>query len=222
MLDTRLAQAVLKVGDGRGSIVDGPRGKVVISSAHCLPHLPPAHAASYTKERTYARLLGPLGTKPTVWAECFFVDPVADIAVLGSPDDQALYEEARAFDALVDERPAFSIDLGFARENIVRAWLLTITGRWSECEVRHFALGLTITNAVNGIHAGMSGSPIVTDDGKAIGVVSVSSGGRGELHTSGGPNPRLAAHLPGWLLAATVNHVAKQKDGSAAPYFFPR
>jgi hypothetical protein len=48
---------------------------------------------------------------------------------------------------------------------------------------------LWITNAGQGIGGGMSGSPILAEDGSAIGVVSVG----GELHTGGGPNPRLAA-----------------------------
>ena len=36
-----------------------------------------------------------------VWAECLFADPVADIAVLGVPDEQYLSSEAAAFEALV-------------------------------------------------------------------------------------------------------------------------
>jgi len=38
-------------------------------------------------DRTYKRLLGTLDAKElTVWAECLFVDPIADLAVLGVPD----------------------------------------------------------------------------------------------------------------------------------------
>ena len=37
-----------------------------------------------------------------VWAECLFADPVADIAVLGVPDEQYLSSEAAAFEALVE------------------------------------------------------------------------------------------------------------------------
>jgi hypothetical protein len=39
-------------------------------------------------------LLSPLGAEPHVWAECLFVDPVADLAVLGPVDGQELYDEA--------------------------------------------------------------------------------------------------------------------------------
>jgi hypothetical protein len=74
---------------------------LIITAAHCLPNLPPAHPFSYLEERTYQALLGPLGVKPTVWTECLFADPVADIAILDSPDNQALYEQAEAYEALV-------------------------------------------------------------------------------------------------------------------------
>jgi hypothetical protein len=40
----------------------------------------------------------------------------------------------------------------------------------------------------------MSGSPIVTPGGTAIGVVS----------TGAGPNPQLVAHLPGWILRSAI------------------
>ena len=46
----------------------------------------------------------------------------------------------------------------------------------------------------------MSGSPIVADDGLAIGIVVTSDIAHTEQR-SGGPNPSLAANLPGWLLS---------------------
>jgi len=55
---------------------DQPAGtemEAEITAAHCLPDLPRCHAASLTEDRTYKALLGPLGRKPTVWAECLSV-----------------------------------------------------------------------------------------------------------------------------------------------------
>lgn len=103
-------QAVIRVGGGRGFIVEhqdflGHPERIVITAAHCLPHLPPPHPASYTEERTYGALLGPLKGKRTVWAECLFVDPITDIAVLGSPDNQEMHEEAAAYEKLTDVTP---------------------------------------------------------------------------------------------------------------------
>src|SRR5260221_2874521 len=107
-------RAVLRVGEGRGFIIRqiGPAKiplNLVITAAHCLPKLPPAHAFSYTEDRTYQNLLSSLDSdKRHVWAECIFVDPIADIAGLWSPDGQELYEQAEAYDALTDV-PAVSI-----------------------------------------------------------------------------------------------------------------
>jgi len=107
--------AVLRVGDGRGFVVERRFGRgtdrIIIAAAHCLPvcrHLrapvgaATPHPARYLKEATYQDLLGPLGAKPTVWAHCLFVDPVADIAVLCQPDNQELCDEAEAYDALIE------------------------------------------------------------------------------------------------------------------------
>ncbi len=44
------------------------------------------------------------------------------------------------------------------------------------------------------------GSPIIADDGTAIGIVCIGSSIGDAPQTSGGPNPRLTHHLPGWLL----------------------
>ena len=81
-----MKNAILKVGDGRGFVVtldrypSGDELRVVITAAHCLPELPLPHPARYLKEYTYGNLLGPLDGKRTVWAECMFVDVMADIA----------------------------------------------------------------------------------------------------------------------------------------------
>jgi hypothetical protein len=61
-------QAVITVGDGRGFVVEGDlERRYVITAAHCLPELPPAHGASKLEERTYQKLLGPLGEQPSIW-----------------------------------------------------------------------------------------------------------------------------------------------------------
>jgi len=100
----KLTAAVLQVGDGRGFVVETLEAehRLIITAAHCLPFLPPAHPAAYFAERTYRRLLGPLEAEPTVWAECRFIDHVNDIAVLGAPDGQELAQEADRYEALTE------------------------------------------------------------------------------------------------------------------------
>jgi len=63
----------------------------------------------HLQEETYPKLLGPLGGRRTVWAQCLFADPIADIAVLGQPDNQALGKQADAYDALLDAMTALPV-----------------------------------------------------------------------------------------------------------------
>jgi hypothetical protein len=164
-------------------------------------------------------LLGPLGGERTVAAECVFVDPIADIAVLGSPDDQVLSEEAEAYEALIEDLPALSVkieaDASDDWEEYHRhpgnplkwqAWLISLDGRPQQCFVTHIPNGPLWIEGAADIAGGMSGSPILAEDGETVvGVVCNSSGiGSGTsadpVSTEGGPNPRLAMNLPGRLM----------------------
>ena len=188
--------AVLTVGFGRGFVIESLGKRVVVTAAHCLPKFPPAHGASYLHERTYRKLLGPLGKKRSVWAECMFADPIADIAVLGSPDDQDLSDEADRYDALVD--PLKPLRIAAAPEKGI-GWLLSLEGEWFPCTVgyvKHVDGWLLVSKTTQPIAGGMSGSPILSDDGKAIGVVSLG----GSHDQYGHPNPRLTRDLPNRFL----------------------
>jgi hypothetical protein len=151
-------------------------------------------------------LLAPLGGKPAIWAECLFVDPVADIAVLGQPDSQVLWEQAAAYGELV--QAAIPIAIADMPQG-GHAWLLSLDGRWFRCAVydssQFRAAGdkpLLLQDAAEPIKGGMSGSPVVSPEGAAIGIMCCSSGTGLDVeeHTDGGMNPRLVDHLPGWLL----------------------
>jgi hypothetical protein len=109
-IETLLATAkaaIITVGDGRGFLVEARQTRLVVTAAHCLPHLPPPPPAWYTHERTYRKLLGPLGADaPLIWAECLFVDLISDLAVLGEPDGHAYVGERDAYAAFVENRSA--------------------------------------------------------------------------------------------------------------------
>jgi len=73
---------------------------------------------------------------------------------------------------------------------------LSLSGEWFECTIqytKHFDSQLWVSKKAQKIEAGMSGSPIISDDGKGIGVVCL--GGSGETK-----NPRLVRDLPARFL----------------------
>jgi hypothetical protein len=117
--DQNSTNAVIRVGGGRGFIFDHDGCRYVVTASHCLTRpmairrvvddddegavLPPPMPGMYWQERTYPSLLGPLGGECSISAECLFVDPIADIAVLGQPESQKLSEQADAYDSLVKD-----------------------------------------------------------------------------------------------------------------------
>jgi hypothetical protein len=172
----RARSAVVTVGDGRGFVVNCWWKRVVISAAHCLPFFPPCHGMSYLEDRTYKTSLAPLGSEPAVWAECLFADPIADIAVLGSPGDQELYDEANVYEALVES--AIPIAIADAPEE-GRGWVLSLEQEWFGCTVKYMKQvdsALLICDTAQPIVGGMSGSPVISDEGAAIGIVALSRG----------------------------------------------
>lgn len=193
--------SVVRVGRGRGFVVGSPfdQQRLVITAAHCLPKFMAPHTARSALEWTYRKLLAPLGAKPAITAACAFVDLVADIAILEAPDDQQLPEEYDAFDEFIDAvpRPLKIGKLSFAPHAKTKAWFLSLAGEWIECAVSHGRplAPLCVHGASKSIVGGMSGSPIILDDGSAIGVICTSS--NSVYH---GPNPYLRGNLPGWVL----------------------
>ena len=146
-------------------------GRYVITAAHCLPHFPPCASFSEPQDRTYKALLGKLEkrrTKRTVWAECVFLDPISDIAVLTSPDGEELFEAASSYETLVNETIPLRVSAAASNGN---AWLLSLAGEWSLCRMERFFDG-RIWIWEGELIGGMSGSPILADDGTAVGVVT--------------------------------------------------
>jgi hypothetical protein len=167
--------------------------RVVITAAHCLPRLPIAAPFSQDSEGgLYQRLLGPLGSEPTVWGECFFADPVADIAVIGTPDTQTFGNEADRFEALVEDAVPLSLS-DFPAEEEITAWMFSVEGKWFQCTAQHFGGPLVTKHEAELIQGGMSGSPILASDASVIGAISMTS--ENSPH-DGGPHPRPICDLP--------------------------
>jgi hypothetical protein len=153
-----LVTVIPRKGDqGRGFIVEGKAmRRYILTASHCLPHLPPCHPNSYTEERTYESLVAPFGAKAaTIWAECLFVDPVADIAVLGEPDGQALIDPWKAYDEFVNKGAPLAVRAARKKEN---GWLLALDDEtWFRVQVSS-DYRIALHEAEEPMLAGMSGS----------------------------------------------------------------
>lgn len=145
-----------------------------MTAAHCLPELPPPHLAAYLNEKTF-KLLAPLHEKASIRTECFFADPVHDLAVLISPDDEELSDDFDAYEAPTESLKPLRI--ADAPEE-GRAWLLSLKDEWLSCSFRRNNIGraligpLCIGDLEHPIEVGMSGSPFVSDEGTALGIVN--------------------------------------------------
>jgi hypothetical protein len=186
------SRAVVSVGAngalGRGFVVPtaDPHISVILTAAHCLPHLPPAHPFSYTWERTFQNLIGPLEHPSKLWCECLFADPVADVAILGAPDSQQWGDEWEAFVTFIDDTPTLPI-AALNTGDLMPVRVLGLDGHWREFTAKLVPRLVVLEVEMS---PGMSGSPILTMDGAAIGIISTDL-----------LNPRLPAALPMWFLA---------------------
>ena len=113
--------------------------------------------------------------------------------MLGSPDNQALGDEAEAYEELMESVPQPFLVADAPQQHTKRvklpyggrrlevpapgqgtALLLSLDGKWIKHSVERRGAWLLIENQKH-IKGGMSGSPIVSMDGQAIGLVSTGS-----------------------------------------------
>jgi hypothetical protein len=205
--------AIIRVGiGGRGFIVGAGTERYIITAAHCLPHFPEPHLANSVNELSYPDILSVLG-KPErrVWAELAEFNSASDFAVFGAPDSQTLSEEYEQYEAFTEhttmrigESPPPSPSMQLSDFDLMSeadlswrpfgveapAWMLSLDDQCLRCMVRNNGRFLMATQGGQHIKSGMSGSPIINDDGAAIGLVSTSGSDNYNL------NPSLSDCLP--------------------------
>jgi hypothetical protein len=188
-------RCVVKVGNGgRGFVVNAGDDRYIITAAHCVPPegIPTPHLSNSVPDLTFPNIIGALGGRQTIWGELCVYSLADDIAAFRAPDGQALYDECGRYEKFTDTATLIGRapkartpqDIG------TPAYMLSLNGRWQRCAVHNSGRFLFLPERDSArVKGGMSGSPILDENGAAIGLFSTSDGG-----------PGLSACLPPWLL----------------------
>jgi hypothetical protein len=107
------------------------------------------------------------------------VEPLADIALLGEPDGQTVPDARDSWgDAIADVAPAPICLDDFPLFTPFRVHLWSHDRGWIAAQASQRVLrGDLALRTTAPIHGGTSGGPVVTDDGRVLGVVSASLSG---------------------------------------------
>lgn len=198
--------AIVQVGAGRGFVTAAGADRFIVTAAHCLPTVPEPTPARYESEATFRALVGPLDTPTgTITVSCYFLDAIADVAVLGTPDSQTYPDEAGAYEAFVEacgalpiaaaRAPALSLEMEPTALDISA---LALQGDWRRGVLfARQSAPIVWTRGVE-IAAGMSGSPLVDDTGHARAICSIGSMGSDD--PTFGMHPALPNVLPLWFV----------------------
>ena len=214
----RAVVQLLKLG-GRGVLVPGG---YILTAAHCVDwdHSGGMVLGEYYHEKVKT------ADGQTLVLSVLAVEPVADIAVLGEPDNQEFYDEAEAFEQFTKlTRPvplfrdkmkpfdrhrqpspgAYSVSVRVLNQD--RSWLK------ATAQVTSHDDPTVCLDADQFIDGGASGGPIVTADGKLVAIVSNCGRTVGSTPLNGvkrgfrqfqfvGNAPRPLTALPVWMSSA--------------------
>lgn len=179
-------------GDGQGVLVGN---NLILTAAHCVECNCEGHIA-----------LGDVipcdisSGQTSIKAMVLAVDPVSDIAVLGSLDDQNYFKEANAYEEFCESMPFVPLctrDYATFKKFAIHIYThkgTWLTGRAESCRVGHYSLFIEPDAPVE---SGTSGGPIINEYGELVAIVSQSRDPGSQGNTDAmGARPNLA--LPVW------------------------
>jgi Trypsin-like peptidase domain len=201
-LDRAKAATVRLPGTGsRGVLV---AGGFVLTATHCIGW-----------DGTSGLTLGDHHRVPveadglTVRLQPYFADAVSDMAALGEPDDQVFPEDAQTFEAWRERTKEIALSpwvpkartprslarLARLKPQEVGAHVLSLAGGWVNGCVAYHGFGRPGSRVALKVEAplkgGMSGGPVVDDQGRLLGVVSWGA--------KDGVIPLASLALPTWI-----------------------
>ena len=199
MLDDELRKRVEKATvrfpkrGGQGVVVPG---SLVLTAAHCIEW--DLDGEMTLNENIFLEKINCDGRQ--IFAGIVVVEPVLDIAVLGEPYGHTFYEESNDYiDTLELIEPIEIRTKDLERYQAIHAFIFTHKRTWLEVAVQRSgndgAPALVITGAP--IEPGTSGSPVIDEEGRLIGVVS-SCGTADPFFHGKIPRPNIA--LPVWVV----------------------
>ncbi len=182
-MHTRVAAATVKFYKlgGQGVLVPG---NMIVTAAHVVEWSTEGGRMTgpFTPFEFYEPVETADGSKFLV--EPLAVEPVSDFAVFGAPDDQACSEEFDKFEAFCDATRPVELDTSESvrkrvtvrRNKVISRWvrkpfaveILAHTGEW----IAGRAVAPREIETEVAIQSGTSGGPVITMDGKLLGVVS--------------------------------------------------
>ncbi len=188
------ATVMLTKKGGQGVLV---YGNMILTAAHCINYS--CDGSMVLGDHFIEDFQsGERELKVSPWA----VEPMADIAVLGSLDNQTFDDEAEAFEQFCEETEPVPLcrdehELFKRFEVFIRTHHHTwVRGTAIQVQPGIRSLGVEADEPITG---GTSGGPIVNSNGELVGIVSNFSDvdGTDMLSTGGSPRPHLA--LPVWV-----------------------
>jgi S1-C subfamily serine protease len=211
----RVARAVVRLPRLMGQGVLVPGG-FIVTAARCVGWTPEC-----------SMTLGGCLPEPIVTADGrkilagpLAVEPVADLAVLGTVDDQTFSKEAAAFAAFCEDTPPVRLAIDTLKAFVPlpayvfthdRGVIIPATLRL----VRAGSASLWLHSDYR-ISRGTSGSPVVTEDGRLWGIISTMGAGPEEEACQGFiPSVHLAG--PAWLVRQMVSADAWRRLNAALP-----
>ena len=205
----RVVNATVRIeqetGNGQGVLVSGD---FILTATHCISWN--GEGGMAMGDNYIEKIVTESGTRLRVGP--LAADPVSDLAVLGSLDDQTFLSDSRQFEEWCEATPALTLateTLRFRKPYCVH--ILTHKREWVDgvaIQSSRHASCLLYIEAASPIEGGTSGGPVLDTSGRLVGIVShFSDAIVGEKCTGSLPIARLA--LPRWVWS----HAIKKQKG---------
>ena len=177
---------------GQGVLV---KNSLIVTAAHCIDYKCDGSMVLEDFFIEEIKTLQGKKLKVTPWA----VEPVKDIAILGSLDGQSFYDEANEFEEFCEKTKPVSLCFDSLKSSHkFPIYIYTHKKTWIKGEAARYgpnkespSIGIQANEQIEG---GTSGSPIINEQGQLVAIVSNSK--VGIPYDGSAPRPHLA--LPAW------------------------